>query len=556
MNPLKLIILILFLFITLKAQVIYEPISSDVYIYLDRLSHKGIIEYNELIKPLPRTYIYEKLVEAKIKANKLTSLEKDELNFHLKDYLFEKSLSSTNFSSDQLEQSGKNKFYNFDLKERVRVLTYSDSLFKINFNPILKYKTGSFDDESYFKVTYGAGFYGYIGSNIGFQFRFYNDREEPFIRGKLWNKFTPQQGRDFSLSDAERVEYSEVNAALNFNWEWGRITLGQDKINWGYAQNGQIVLSAKAPAFPFVRLDIYPTDWLHFNYMHAWLNSDVKDSNSFYKTNRIRNNNYIDRFNWRTKYLAQHTITLTPFKGLDISIGESVVYADQLEISYLIPIMFFDQADEHISRDDNYAGNNTQFFFAISSKNHVPNTHLWGSFFADELTPDGIFDPKTQYYKFGFTLGTTVVDLPINNLIGRLEFTKIYPGTYQHFIPTLTYTSSENFIGHWIGDNGDLFYASLEYRILRGLKIAAWGQFIRKGESSTEDKGYGLPMEPFLYGLRENYDYFGIKINYEILHELFLNIEYFSIDESIQNADLSFSDRKISSYSFEFAYGL
>lgn len=546
------VLYLVILSLNIYAQVVYEPINSSIYNYLDKLSHKGLIEYNDLIKPLPREYLFNKLSEVEKKRNKLTSLEKEELVFYLKEFDLEDKFYNKLEPNTTLV---KPKFYNFNLKDRMRIFTYSDSLFKMNFNPILKYQTGSFDGESYFKITYGLRFYGYIGDNFGFQFRFYNNREEPNILDKLWNRFTSNQGRDYSLSDGDRAEYSEVNASLNYNWNWGKISVGQDKTNLGYSKNGQIVLSAKPPAFPFIKIEITPTSWLKFNFLHAWLNSDVKDSSSFYSTDRIRNDEAVQRFNWRQKYLAQHTLILTPLKGFDISLGESVIYSDRLEISYLIPIMFFDQADEHISRDNNQAGSNTQFFFALSSRNHIPNTHLWGSFFADELTPDGLFDPKTQYYKFGFTLGATFVNLPIDNLFARAEYTKIYPGTYQHFIPTLTYSSSENFLGHWLGDNADLVFLSLDYTIVRGLNINLWGQFIRKGQSSVGDISYDLPMEPFLYGLRENYDYFGIKLNYEFMHDVFLNFEYQTIKESIENQDLTFTNRNISSYFLLLGYG-
>ncbi len=78
-----------------------------------------------------------------------------------------------------------------------------------------------------------------------------------------------------------------MNVDLGFKWDWGSFTIGKNHLNWGYAENGKIVLSEKAPSFPYVRLDIKPTDWLTFNYIHAWLNSDVVDTNSLYSTWRV-----------------------------------------------------------------------------------------------------------------------------------------------------------------------------------------------------------------------------------------------------------------------------
>ena len=40
--------------------------------------------------------------------------------------------------------------------------------------------------------------------------------------------------------------------------------------------------------------------------------------------------------------MAMHSVTFSFLDGIDFSIGESVVYSDELQIAYLIPIMFFD----------------------------------------------------------------------------------------------------------------------------------------------------------------------------------------------------------------------
>ncbi len=541
--------------ISLFSQVVYEPLNSSVYDFLDRISQRGVIEYHDLIKPLSRLYILKKLKEADSKSAKLTKLEKDELEFFKKDFNLEYSLEKQlSEESDSNNNFTSYKLFKKDNYHRFRVFSYKDPILKLNFSPVVKYESGNWDGEHYTHLTYGLRFYGYLGSKLGFQFRFHNNRQEPNIKDILWNRFSPDQGFDISLADKSRIEYSEVNAILATDWKWGSISVGQDLMTIGYAKSGQIILSAKAPAFPFVRLDIYPNKWLYFSFIHAWLNSDVIDSNSFYPSTRVRPYN-TDRFNWRQKFFAQHSLTVRPLKGLDFTVGERVIYSDRLEISYLIPLMFFDQADEHLSRDNNFAGSNTQLFFAISSRNHIPNTHLWGSFFADELTPEGLFDPKTQYYKFGFTLGNTIVDLPINNLSTRIEYTKVYPGTYRHFIPTITSESSSYLLGNWIGDNADLIYVSLKYRIIRGLEMELWGQYIRKGQESLNDKGYGLPIEPFLYGLRKNYTYFGVNIDYEILHELKANIRFKSIKESKQKSDESFVDRTLKQFSVRLSYG-
>jgi len=310
-------------------------------------------------------------------------------------------------------------------------------------------------------------------------------------------------------------------------------------------------MSQKAPSFPLIRLDVNPVEWLSFNYFHAWLSSDVVDTTSFYPTE-----NGDQRFLFRDKYLASHTLTIKPTRGLDISIGESIVYADQLEILYLIPITFFRLADHYLSRQANSAGSNAQFFASVSSKGHIKNTHLYGTLIIDELSLSGLTNPETQKYQIGFTLGSSVTDLPINNLTLKLEYTKIYPYTYQHYINTTTFESASYVMGHWMNNNADQVFGSLKYRFIRGLEAEIWARYIRQGERADESKQFELPQPPFLFGLRTNYTYLGAQVKFEILHELFARARYQYMKTSKQQEDLSFIDDNNQEFYFAVYYGL
>ncbi len=86
-----LIVWFVFLSTISYSQVVYEPLWHDVYNYLERLSQKGVIEFDDLFKPVSRKYIAGKLNEAREKIAKLTNLEREELEFFERDYLIENS---------------------------------------------------------------------------------------------------------------------------------------------------------------------------------------------------------------------------------------------------------------------------------------------------------------------------------------------------------------------------------------------------------------------------------------------------------------------------------
>jgi hypothetical protein len=427
----------------------------------------------------------------------------------------------------------------------------------MNLSPILGYKIGSRDSEKLTHFWNGIYTYGYIDKYLGFSFDFRDNSENGSTIDKHKN-FTQITGVDARTDEnivnysSNKMEYSGLNAVLAADWNWGSFAIGKDFHVWGYGESGLLVLSQKPPSYGFVRLDIKPVEWLRFNYIHGWLSSGVLDSNTlFYNTAGGISFSFIDKF------IATHSLTITPVSGLDLSVGESIVYDDELELLYLMPIMFFRLADDQLSRQLNAAGGNAQIFIAVSSKGQIKNTHLYGTLFIDEITLSGLFDSYKQRNQLGFTFGGSVTDLPIENLTAKIEYTKIYPFVYKHYIQTKDYQSAGYSLGHWMGHNADLIYASINYRFLRGLQATLWGQYIRKGEDGNVQQQYNIqPQPPFLFGLRKNYYYLGAEVKYEYTHELFVKFNFQTTNSSVQQSDLSYIDTRLNEFYLSVYYGL
>lgn len=548
-----LVILLLAFGSTGLPQVVYEPLYHDVYNFLRRLSQKGVIEFNDLIRPLPRKYIAEKLLQAKSLTifPRLTLLEREELEFFLKDYYHE-----LRFIHSEQDTSTHLDYFGIDPAGRWRFFSYGSQAFKMNAGLILGAEIGSIDNSKATHYWNGLYTYGYVNDVLGFSFDFRDNTEQGTTIDKF-KEFTPVTGvnerSDRTIPDysPDKIEYSESKGMIATGWQWGSIAAGKDFMEWGYDNNGLLVLSQKAPSFPFIRLDISPVEWLYFNYFHGWLSSNVIDSTSIYYSEEGD-----IRFLYREKYIASHTLVFRPTMGLDISIGESIIYGDKLEFLYLIPVTFFRLADHYLSSQNNSAGGNAQFFASVSSKGHLKNSHLYATLLIDEITLNGLFDSYEERNQIGFAFGGSVTDLPIDNFTLKLEYSKIYPYVYQHFIPTTTYESTSYVLGHWMNNNADQVYSSLKYRFIRGLEVAAWFRYIRQGERNDPEKQYEQPQPPFLSGLRTNYTYFGFQIRYEFLHELFVRVIYQFTKTSKQQEDLSFIDDSVNDFHFAVYYGL
>jgi hypothetical protein len=156
----------------------------------------------------------------------------------------------------------------------------------------------------------------------------------------------------------------------------------------------------------------------------------------------------------------------------------------------------------------------------------------------------------------GFTLGASTVDLPLKNLTLTAEYSKVYPFVYDNFNQTQTYTSSSYVMGHWMGNNGDQVFGSIQCRFLRGLEASVWGRYIRKGERGTIEDQYKVPQPPFLFGLRSNFTYLGAMVKYQIIHELFVRFRYQYRKSSEQQEDLNFIDSDLTEFGFAVYYGL
>ena len=293
--------------ISAAAQVIYEPLDNDVYSFLDRLSNKGIIEFSDLVKPVSRKYIAGKIIEAENKIQMLNSLEKEELEFYKKDYFLEiEGFDKKNEDKKYLTFFGKDSF------DRYRAFSYSDKIFKLNVSPIIGYQM-DFPGRNR-NIHSWMGFYtaGYFIDNIGISLDFRSNNEHGSDLD-IKKSFTPETGTiPVIRQNGKEIDYSEVKSMVSFDWKWGNAVLAKDFITYGYAKSGNLVLSNKAPSFPYIKIMLNPVDWFKFYYFHAFLSSNVIDSAKF---EQYKRDIYIN------KYFAWHSLVVTPVKRSGYLIG-------------------------------------------------------------------------------------------------------------------------------------------------------------------------------------------------------------------------------------------
>lgn len=497
---------IFFLIVILTAgqygQSVFVPSENEVYQFLDRMSLAGIINYHDEVKPLSRVAISRLLEKILPQREELNQVEKGQLSWFVQEFKNE-------IKSDSLE------------KERYFLYKYTDSLFTFRVSPVVKYDFQNTKSEMLRKRSWGVNAYSSYGSAFSMQINYTDNGEYGKYVDKSKN-FTPETGRAM-VSAPNGIEYSDVRGALTLDWDWGNASIQKDYVNWGHGEFGQLILSSKAPSFPMIRLELKPTNWLRFYYIHGWLNSLFVDSiGYYYRSSTIYQS---DRQKFVKKYIVANFVGFTPVDWLDVSLGNSLVYKGDLRAEMFIPFMFFKYLDRDTGHGSIEDGNGA--LFSDFSIKYFINYHLYASFFLDVTEIRNIMKNDWHNTWLGMTFGIKRINLILPNLDMTVEYTRINPWVYEHKDSTTTYKHLDYTLGHWIGQNADQMRIQFDYRFLSQLSVKMWFESLRKGGLDNISLAYKTDIsEPFLYGLRRNERNIGFEVSYEYLHDLFGKVYY------------------------------
>ena len=500
---LLLIVVPLILELYAHGQVIPQSLSSTgIYEFLDELANAQLISINSAIKPYSRLFIAEKLKEInESKRDLLNPRQQKELDFYLLDFRKELKDEGRRGAEAQWFKGGKEN-------KRFDLFYYRDSLFTITVNPILG---GEVFANSSGTATYwrnGIEATSYIG-RWGFYASLRDNHEKPLLGlpGYLTTR------TDGNIKGANSWE--EMRGGVTWSWKWGNIGLVKDQMQWGSNYHGANIFGGNNPSYIQLRLNIKPVKWFDFNYFHGWLTSMVVDSSRSYWVTNSYGTSY--REVYHKKFIAGNIFTFTPLKNLNISAGNSIVYADIDPFpAYLVPVFFYKAIDHYVNEGiDNM---NSQAFFDISSR-QIRNLHLYGTLFIDELSVPRIFR-KNEWNFVSWKAGFKLSNVPVQNLSLTAEFTYTYPLAFQHYVPTLTFQTNDYNLGHYLKDNAREWYLALDYRPFRTFLINLFFSDAIRGPDYTE---LGTPRigNPPLSSIQWHNTSVGFKATYQIINDLY-----------------------------------
>jgi hypothetical protein len=500
-------------FSSLSAQSVYLPATHPVYNFLDKMAAKQFItDYRDAVKPLSRETIAKFLMLLDSSETKMSGVERDELQFYKEEFFEElKILNYNNLPEERWHlYHYKSEPSNFV----VDLIGGASNNHMADGNVLHNWQNGIFS-------------YGYFGKSLGAYFYYHDNHDGGSYVASLGQDraalrpLSPLQAAVISNpTSATSYDYDTFNAQLNV--DLGFVTLSLEQMNdvWGAGENGNLILSTKAPAFPQIKLRAKLSKDIDFTYIHGWLFSGILDSSRSYNDVQLGTNSI--RSIYVPKYIAAQMLEFTPWNGVNIALGESEIYGNRNpELLYLIPVMFFKAAEHYMNDDDN-----SQFFGSFKFS-VVKNYNWYLTCFIDELNPSTIASSTKNHNQVGFTVGGNAYDVLYHDTKINIEYTRINPWVYNHKYPEDTYQNHGVNMGHWLGQNADLFSAVVSYRPIYNLEVGFQFESLRKGGKDSTQYQYLQNEPPLFYGPLTKQQSFGITASYQPLRDFFIDFHAF-----------------------------
>lgn len=484
------LLIVLWIFAALcniSAQNIPVPLTyTRLYDYLDELLTDGIVTAQSVVRPYTRLQVATMLQQAQDADSLLSTRQKADLAFYLNEFALERDTMVSNFV-----QYTDHSTFSLSVADPQFSYRSANNMFKLRLRPILGANIAMSKKGTLLHRWYGAelqldiakhlSIWGSLRDNSwsgNWLSKDYFPTDIARIHGARIHYGASQQRP--ALSPMTGVQYKEANyggdfsdskGGINLYTWWGSIGLQRENISWGTASHASNILSGRNPAVPMLTLQLTPCRWFQLDYFHAWLVSNVLDSTYYYLENTAGHTQAVKNYRPYNKFMAANMLTFMPIKQLSLSVGNSVIYAEQtIQAAYLIPIAFYKSLDHLLTKGVRTQNQNSQVFASLSVR-PVRHLHFYGSFFVDEVKFSRFKSSNPENNPISYLVGFDWSGWPISGLSLKGEFVRSYIACYTHSIDVLTWESNSYNMGHYMGDNAQSIYAELAYRPVRGLLL-------------------------------------------------------------------------------------
>jgi hypothetical protein len=336
--------------------------------------------------------------------------------------------------------------------------------------------------------TRGAIFQGGLGKNFNFytvvfesQGRFadyfnrYAESIEPHggnpavIPGRGIAKEFLDDGYDFPVAEG----YLSYKVSDFFNVQLGH---GKNFIGDGYRS---LLMSDVASPYPFLKFNT-----------SFW---KLKYTNTFMSLRDVRAEVSAEG-SYRTKYMANHYLSLNLTKRFNLGLFESVTWQNDngrgFDVNYLNPVIFY----RSIEFSTGARGGNA--IIGVTGKYKLSDqVNLYGQWIIDEFSTEKIFGGNQSWKnKLGYQLGFKYFDaFNVPDLYLQAEYNQVRPYTYSHNSIVLNYGHNNQSLAHLWGANFREIIGIARYRRDRffGSAKVIYGKRGFDFDDGSDDRYYG-----------------------------------------------------------------
>ena len=481
-SNLLLLLALLCLSLAGRAQNIPVPLNYvKVYDFIDELLTDGVVVRQAAVRPYSRIQVAQMLIEAQEKDSLLNKRQRDDLNFYLNVFALERDTVPDNYV-----QYTDRRTFNLSLANPQFSYITRNKLFKMSLEPILGMDLYVSQKGAIIKRWWGADLKMDVARHLSIwgSLRDVSYNGTAALRSKYFaDQYAKIDGAKLTkpgfLNNEAGVQYKESNYGGDFSdskggisaYAWfGSIGVQRENIRWGDSYHCSNILSGRNPAVPMLTLQLTPCKWFQFDYLHAWLVSNVTDSTRYYVENNTSGGTERE-YRPHNKFMAANMFTFIPIKYLTFSFGNSIVYAENnVQAAYFIPFAFFKSLDHLLTKGLGVENQNSQAFFTLTVR-PVDHLKLYGSFYLDDFKFSRLKASNKEKNPVSYLVGFDWTGWPVRGLSLKAEFMRSYIACYTHSIDVLTWQSNSYFMGHYMGDNAQSVYAELSYRPIKGMLL-------------------------------------------------------------------------------------
>jgi hypothetical protein len=527
----KSLLLFMFFFSTLFAQTGYVQVGNPVYSFLERYSQLGIIEnYNQFEIPKTKAEVISYLSELVKQNPKLSEIDKQKLNYFIKEFSYD--ISQSTYSLKSLAGNGLN-YLEADNPKYLFFSSGKEGSFFVNLiagaNGISK--SGSdLNQNSVFPYVFGGELSGSFGNNLGFMIRGINGSyfgEKSLLRNEPEFDYNYKFNQSDTLYGSSYFDHSE--GYLTYQSKFASIKIARDRVNLGYGKI-KTILGNVSPRMDYLALNL-KYKFMKFSFIHGKL----LGSKSITSAGRFVTD----------KFFVYHRFAFDLSQGSQFGIGETVIYSRRgIDLSYLNPFVFYKSA-EHANQDRD----NSMLFADFRSTSLIPKVTFYLQFMLDDMDFSKI---GTGWYGnqtlWNFGISSPALNLLPADIIG-FQMIRIEPYFYTHRIPDNSFTNSGYTLTDNLEPNSVLFSVNYDFSLKYNLDFSLNYIYSIHGANKTSNSGtitnYGGDVlvghrssdnlnVKFLDGIREAKNDINFIVRYEPLfnYVLLLRANYSTVELS------------------------